>query len=121
MPDPSLNIRSEITRIRGVAQQPGASAKSGKPDNSALIGPVPETQLLANALSAIQDFCNTAGLRIAQLAAQIVGIGSISAKAGTIAFQGCTVTVTVDETGNQLVFAVRYSSGALKTGTVALV
>ncbi len=117
MADPSLNIRSEITRIRGVAQPPGASGKS---DNSALIGPVPPTQLLANALSAIQDFCNTAGLRITALAASLAAIGSISAKAGTVAFQGCTVTVTVDETGNQLVFSVRYADGTLKVGNVGL-
>ncbi len=127
MPDPSLNIRSEITRNRGVAQQPGqqgagngAGAARGRTDNSALIGPVPPTQLLANALSAIQDFCNTVGLRVVALAAQIAAIGSISAKAGTIAFSGCTVTVTVDEAGDLLVFSVRYASGVVKTGTVAL-
>ncbi len=137
MPDPSLNIRSEITRIRGVAQQPqqaqqraglgnssqhsGNSSEQFAQNNSALIGPVPPTQLLANALSAIQDFGNTIGLRVVALAAQIAAIGNISAKAGTIAFSGCTVTVTVDEAGNLLVFSVRYASGVVKTGTVALV
>ncbi len=120
MADPSLNIRSEITRIRGVAQPPGAAA-SGKSDNSALIGPVPPQQLLANALSAIQDFANTLAQRVIALAASIAAIGSISASGGKIAFQNCTVTVTVDEAGNLLVFTVKYSDGVtIKTGTVAL-
>ena len=76
MAEPSLNIRSEITRIKGVAQSPGEMGR----DNSALIGPVPLTQLLANALGAINDYTNSAGQRAGILAAQVANIGTISAK-----------------------------------------
>ncbi len=82
-----LNIRSEITRLNEIAKQ-----LNDKPDpNAALIGPVTREQLLANALSKLQDNANQVSQRLAALEVPII-LNSVFNTAGAGAG---FITVTV--------------------------
>ncbi len=83
-----------------------------------LIGPVPVSQLLSNALSSIQDYANALGQQIRDIDSRTQ---QITATNGRVRFQGVNMTVEVDQNANQLIFNVTYSDGTLKTGTVALI
>jgi hypothetical protein len=100
-----LNIASEITRIRGIADQ-----QARKRGSDALTGPIPVETLLANCLTALQDNSNSVDGKIRQLFKLVT------------ALQGAHVeTSALDQSANQLVFTVRYPNGSIKTGTVNLI
>jgi hypothetical protein len=119
---PQLNIASRITRVRGTGLSSviGGSGGSTGVEKSELTGPVSLAQVMAGMLQAIQSWANTLGQIVTSNIASIASIGAVSTT-GKVAFGATNMTVTVNQTTNQLIFAVQYSDGTVKTGAIPLV
>lgn len=89
-------------------------------EKSELTGPVSLAQVMAGMLQAIQSWANTLGQIVTSNIASIASIGAVSTT-GKVAFGSTIMTVTVNQTTNQLIFAVQYSDGTVKTGAIPLV